>query len=225
MKKHFTFKFACILIIILTSCAPARFVKPLEKDEIEVGAHLGGAMISFAGLPIPMPLSSLNIGYGLNDRITLHGAVHTTALMFQNIQLETGAGLLLREQQESLPGISLSVTANTVWHPSSAELKLWPQADLGFFREYGQKNNYFYTGISNWFELSARRAHEEEQVQHWIPSPFIGHVFDGEKWNFLIELKYINPLVSNEKIVVDYISPAKTGAIGLYFGVSRKLNF
>ncbi|MBK6342587.1 MAG: hypothetical protein IPF41_08375 [Flavobacteriales bacterium] len=41
------------------------------------------------------------------------------------------------------------------------------------------------------------------------------------KWNYTIESKWIAPFTSNEKLVVDYISPGSRGALGLYLSTTR----
>ncbi len=53
--------------------------------------------------------------------------------------------------------------------------------------------------------------------------PTVGHNFTGQKWNFSIETKIIAPNLSNEKLVVDYVTPFQThGAFGVYISCTRK---
>jgi hypothetical protein len=71
--------------------------------------------------------------------------------------------------------------------------------------------------------LSGKRTLSELQKNHWMFSPQIGHSFSGKKWNMNIEAKVIAPYLSNEKIVVDYITPfSNKGAFGIYLGYTRK---
>ena len=52
--------------------------------------------------------------------------------------------------------------------------------------------------------------------------PIIGHSLIGKKWNFNLEAKVIAPNLSNEKLLVDFVTPFQThGAFGLYFGFTR----
>ena len=69
MKKT-PFLVVGFVALVLGACAPARFVEPLEKGELTVGGSLGGPVISFGG-PIPMPLSSVEVGYGLDTNLTV----------------------------------------------------------------------------------------------------------------------------------------------------------
>jgi hypothetical protein len=57
-----------------------------------------------------------------------------------------------------------------------------------------------------------------------IFSPQLGHVFERGKWNYTLEVKFLAPYLSNQNIVVDYVSPfGKRGAMGAYFGLNYKL--
>jgi hypothetical protein len=53
--------------------------------------------------------------------------------------------------------------------------------------------------------------------------PSLGHSFTGKKWSFNIETKVIAPNLSNQKLVVDYVTPFQSrGAFGVYIGCTRK---
>ena len=54
---------------LITGCSSTRFVEPLEKDQLSIGAGFGGPTIEFAGAPIPLPLTSIEVGYGLEGAI------------------------------------------------------------------------------------------------------------------------------------------------------------
>ncbi|MBK9319173.1 MAG: hypothetical protein IPM91_10340 [Bacteroidetes bacterium] len=59
----------CVVSLIaglfISSCAPQRFVKPLEKQQQAVNASLGGVLFDYNGTTIPMPFLTLAYGYGL----------------------------------------------------------------------------------------------------------------------------------------------------------------
>ena len=66
-------------LIILTlsvfySCAPSRFVQPLEKDEKAITASLGGPLTQIPGVAtIPIPHTNITYGQGITDKITVFG--------------------------------------------------------------------------------------------------------------------------------------------------------
>jgi hypothetical protein len=66
---------AIVLLYLFSSCAPARFVKPLEKDQQAINLSVGGPLIEYGSLVIPMPLLTAAYGYGLDSTLTGFGAV------------------------------------------------------------------------------------------------------------------------------------------------------
>jgi hypothetical protein len=60
-------------ILIFYSCAPTRFVKPLDKKQQAVNLSLGGPLIGYSGLTIPMPFLTATYGYGIDSTLTGFG--------------------------------------------------------------------------------------------------------------------------------------------------------
>ena len=208
----FTLGFAC-------SCAPTRFVKPLQKHEKAIAVSIGGPIIDYNSLPIPMPFITAAYGYGLTKSLTGFGALNITSLLYGNLQAEVGLTKQVINQKGALPGISINPVANFIYRK---DFKVYPQIDLNAFWEYNNKRNFFYVGVTNWFELSATRAFDTKQPHHWIISPLIGQTFARTKWNYTVEAKLLAPNISNAS-VVDYKTPLGThGAFGIYFGITRK---
>ena len=96
--KYFTL-LPLSFISLVISCAPARFVEPLQKKELAIGGNFGGPVIS-QGLTIPIPLSAIEVGYGLDTNFTIHGGIHTTAMLFGNLQMDAGLTYKLLNQKK-----------------------------------------------------------------------------------------------------------------------------
>ncbi|HET6243975.1 MAG: hypothetical protein H0V01_07595 [Bacteroidetes bacterium] len=214
-----------LILITLGSCAPTRFVKPLEKDQKAVAFNLGGPLIGFAGTTIPIPFTALTYGQGLNAKTTAFGSIHTTSLLYGNIQSDIG---VLREikaydtTNALIPGISMVLAGNFIYGTFEKKAKLWPQGDLNFYWDINKKRHFIYLGISNWFEFATKKAHEQAQTKNWFINPHFGISGQGKKWNSQLEMKYLAPGISNQNIVVDYASFGNTGAIGVYYSITRK---
>src|SRR5438045_2955657 len=101
-------------LLVMTACAPTRFVQPLPKDHYAATASLGGPLITYSDMTIPMPLSSLALGYGIGDKTTVFGGLHTTALAFKDIQFDLGAVHELLAQDKYIPAISVAPVVNLV---------------------------------------------------------------------------------------------------------------
>ncbi|MBK9525154.1 MAG: hypothetical protein IPO39_10440 [Bacteroidetes bacterium] len=148
--------------------------------------------------------------------------MNITSALFGNVQLELGATRQVLRQHSYIPAVSISPVFNIIAR-SQAPSKLYPQLDINAFWEYGKHKNYFYIGLGNWFELSAKRTLGETQKNHWLFFPLAGHCFSGKKWDVLLETKILAPNLSNEKLVVEYQTPLKNnGAFGVYLGCTRK---
>lgn len=214
-----------LTLILINSCAPTRFVKPLEKDQKAVSFNVGGPLIGFGGLTIPIPFSALTYGHGLNNKTTVFGSVHTTSLLYGNFQTDIGVLREIKSYNSAnrlIPGISISIVANLIYGSFENDFKFWPQGDLNFYWNINKDKNFIYTGFSNWFELAGIKEHQQIQPYHWFFNPHIGISGQEGKWNSQVEIKYLAPGISNENIVVDYRSFGNTGAIGVYYSIIRK---
>lgn len=209
-------------LALLNACAPTRIVKPLEKGQKDVSFSLGGPLIGFAGTTIPIPYTSVCYANGVKDNLTAFGSLHLTSLAYGVFQTDLGVVTELKKQDGFVPGISIVPAANLMFDKWEKKFSFYPALDYNFYWNYKQKENYFYIGGTNWFELRGTRAHGEVQENRFIPSFQVGHTFKRPKMTYTIEMKYINPFVGNNDIIVDYRSFGDKGAVGIYFGISKR---
>jgi hypothetical protein len=211
-----------ITVIGLWSCNTTRVVKPLEKGELQAGANLGGPLFKLGSAPLFMPLSSLHAAYGCKEHTTAFASLHTTALLFGVLQTDLGITRQLIQQNNYIPGISVSPIANMMIDRWDGRFSFFPQLDINAYWNYRSKPHFFYTGLNNWFEFRNKRAHGETQPTFILPTLHLGHQWCKSKYNIQLELKYIGFTQPNQPVVVNYISPASTGTLGIYFGINRK---
>jgi hypothetical protein len=209
-------------LLAMTACAPTRFVQPLQKDHYAATASLGGPLITFSDMTIPMPLTSLALGYGVADKTTIFGGLHTTALAFEDIQLDLGAVHELLTQDKYIPAISIAPVANAVLAIRDGAFRLWPEVDLNFCWDYLGNGNLIYFSSNNWFELSSTRADDAEQEIHWLKNVAFGHIFDSEHWQYTTEIKYLLAGQPNQPSPVDYHGISGNGTFGIYLSLTRK---
>ncbi len=224
LNKYYRVHFLYSLFIIsisLFSCAPSRIVKPLAKGEQIVGANLGGPLIKFGDLPITIPYTSAFYAKGINDKTSAFGSLHLTSLAFGVFQTDIGVCRELYYNEKLKLGFSVNPAINFALDRWEWKAKVWPQLDLNIYKEFGS-NKLVYFGVSNWFELSNKRAHGEDQVKNWYLSPQFGYQYSPKKWTYGIETKWVAPGVSNQPNIVDYMGPNHKGAIGVYFQLVRK---
>ena len=185
-------------VVFIASCAPSRFVEPLNKKELAVGGSFGGPLLNFGGKPIPIPLSSIEVGYGLDSNLTVHGGLHTTALIFNNFQFDAGVTYKFLNQKKYIPNVSVNPGFNFVFDINDKVSKLWPTLDL---------NAYW---------------NDQPQKQRWVFNPQIGHVMKSKKGNFQFttEIKFLGLNQKNTYSFVPYNSfTGSNGATGIYLGL------
>jgi len=211
-----------LLLILISSCAPARFVEPLQKNEIAIGGNFGGPVIGLGGIVLPIPLTAIEAGYGLDTNLTIHGGLHTTALYFGNLQMDLGVTYKILEQKKYIPNVSINPGFNFIYDFDDKLAKFWPTLDVNAYWNYGKRSSYFYVGFNNMFELSKTMAFEQEQKQRWLFSPQIGHILKTkrEKWQFTTEIKFLVPNQDNSYAFMPYKSlTGSYGATGVYLGL------
>lgn len=213
--------FFLYIILIGYQCAPTRFVKPLEKNTHAVGVNIGGPTISF-GTPVVLPLSSVYYGYGLDTNLTVFGSLHTTSLLFGNLQTDFGATYgLYNSKSIYIPSFSSSLSGNLVYRPEDNVVRFWPQLDGNAYWKLGKKEHTLYLGISNWFELLAKRSHGQKSIDRWIVNAQIGTNIKIHKWQVQIEGKWLAPNFNSSREFLPYVSISNHGALGFYLGLSR----
>jgi len=239
MKKTDFFLLLFLLIFLLGSCGPARFVEPLAKNENAIAVDLGGPLVNVPGLAtIPIPFSSITYGRGISNSLTVHGSWYTTSAVFGVAQVGGGATYRFWKSKNLKHGVTGMIGFNTAVDVFENNFKFWPQLDGHYYFKYNHRSltqddllnkggrpaaNLLYAGIGTWYELGRTKAHGEKQEAFIVPMLNIGHDFNWKKWTLKTEFKLIAPFSSNDDIVMDYISiTGKKGATGLYIGLIRK---
>lgn len=202
----------------MSACAPSRFVKPLAAGEQAIGFNLGGSLIDYNGTTIPVPLTALSYGNGLRENLTLFGSLHTTALLFNNLQLEVGAVSQWRQQEGWKPGLSNALAFNFISELSEGNAKLLPQIDGNAFWNFKNNKHTTYLGYSLWIDNKIMANNGLG-----VFNPHLGYTYRKGDWDFNAELKFLAPGFDNSMLFVPYQSVlGNQGASGLYFNISKR---
>lgn len=213
-------------LLFTVGCAPSRFVEPLEKEQWSVGGNVGGPMITPIGAPIPTPLTAVEVGYGLQDDLTVYGGLHVTSLLFGTGQIDFGATYKFLDQEKYVPNLSASLGGNFAYSPKAKSARFWPTLDFNMYWNYGDRNSYFYVGMNNYFDLTSTIAFEQPQRNHVVFSPQIGHVFKAtnNRYQLFAEVKFIAPYKNNKPVFTPYFSVlGNAGATGVYIGFRKMI--
>ncbi len=216
-----TIRILIALTVFFSSCTAVRVVKPLEKGDTSIGLDIGGPIVSLAGAPLLVPMSSLNVAYGLKDNTTIFGGIHTTSMIFGVVQTDIGFLHQFNAQSNYLPSFTLGVSNHFTLDIWENNFKSLPQLDLNAYWHYKQKDNFVYASLQTLWDLSTTKAHGVTNTDRIIPTFTIGHRFVREKMSYSIEYKQLAFSASNQQITVNFVSPFTTGASGLFFSISR----
>ena len=205
------------------SCAPTRNVKPLQKNEQQVTGSFGGPIIQFGGLWIPIPYTSVAYSRGLSNELTAYAALHTTAALFGDLQIEAGSSFWLLKPDSGIFSMSGNASLQVAGNVSAKEYRVWPQLELNGIFDYGSKGHFAYAGIGSRIETEyfGQRPNGHSP---FIPYLNLGNTWNRKKWQFQLELKLLAPGMVKENLVADIPRiPGNPGAPGIYFGFTRKL--
>ena len=208
--------FFLLVSFLIFYCSPSRFVQPLEKKQQALSFHMGGSLIDYGGLTIPVPLTSLTYGNGIKDNLTLIGSLHTTSLLFNNLHLELGGLTKIKSQENWMPAISSALILNYISELNEGDTKLWPQMDANFYWNFKEQKHRFYMGCSAWFDPNLFNDNIG------VINPHLGYNRQVGKWQLGTELKFLAPGYNNSKTFVPYQSLlGEYGAAGLYFNITK----
>ena len=228
-----------LILIGLASCAPARFVEPLKRGQQVITGNFGGPVAKIPGIGnIPIPYTAIGYGRGLTDKTTIFGNLHTTSLLFGIGQTDLGVSQSIWKNDQM--GVSAQGSMNIMVDFYTGANRFWPQVDANYYFKYGKHSkpvqldamckieskhyNFFYAGLSNWFDPYKTESQGRPNAQFWIPNVQLGHQWIRPKWSYQAELKMLAPNQSNQNIVVNYPSLLNNrGALGLYFGITYHL--
>lgn len=222
MRKNYSIITIIIFALILSSCNAVRVVEPLKKGQSQISANVGGPLFYLTdNLVIPMPLSSISYAKGISEKTTGFASIHTTSLMFGNIQSDFGLCRNVIPQKAYIPGVSLSTIINFMWNMQNSVVRAFPQIEANAYWHIKNSPNICYLGYGSWFDLTSTRAFNEPQSHHTLMMLQAGYRINRPKWTYFAEMKWIQPSENNQKIVVDYVGIQHKGALGIYLGIGK----
>jgi hypothetical protein len=207
-----------ILLICVSSCAPSRFIEPLDKGEQAVSFNIGGSLIEYADMTIPVPLTSLTYGNGIIEKLTVFGSLHTTSLIFNNFQTEVGIVSHVRDQERWIPAVSSSLALNFITELSKGNVKLWPQIDGNAYWNLNANKHRFHLGYSIWIDTQML---DENRIG--VINPHFGYTYKMKTYELGAELKLLASGADNSKVFLSYQSiMGDRGATGIYLTLTKR---
>ena len=221
-SRKYIFSLFILISLCFQNCAPTRFVKPLAKNQNAIAANLGGPLIHFGKAVTPIPFTSLMYGRGITNSTTAFVSVHTTAMLYGNFQTDIGVCQSLYKNDSLKFGITLNPAINMVYDKWNQNFRAWPELDINLYKDILKQKAFVYIGLTNWFELASKKAHNETQQNHALINPHIGMTYNTKKWGYTLECKFLQMNKNNKPNVVDYVGIQQKGAVGIYLNFARR---
>lgn len=208
-----------VVVIIISSfigCGVTQPIRPIEEASTEIIASLGGPIIPFGGIAIPVPYLNLGAMYGYSSDLTIYGNVHLTALLFKDVGLDGGFSTRLFPEEGMIPEITLNGRAYFFWDAFRGNTtRLYPTATVTGSYLTGE-HSLFYFGVDNLVQFT---------TSDLFISPFIGYRFPvSTAMQLQIESKWMAMNRDTRHGVFEGAgSIGGNGNVGLFFGLQYSL--
>lgn len=192
-----------LLALLGCACGHATALRPAPRGAVQVEAALGGPVAGIFNLPIPIPLSTVGVRYGIADRLDVSAHAHATSLLFNVAGLDAGATWLALEVDGARPALALSS-------------RLYGFAELG----RGQPRAFLeLTAAASWRPVPWLTPYvSASALAQWgwpVPSLAGGAELRGGRFGLQLELRWYAPFSPTQYMVVDWRSVGGLGAWGV----------
>ncbi len=220
-------RFVLCALAALAGCSTIHGVKPVGKGMVRPEVSEGGPFTLVYGAPIPIPLSTLGVTYGVDDKTDVHVAWHTSAAAFYKVfGADAGASRELLTWSGARPRVMADLTVLTFagdnetttsagqggGSPGGFRLFVQPTATASWdWGKHGRQT--VYGSLTGFFQPFP--------TLHLLPALAVGNQWAlGPRLVLTTELKWLAFTQSNIPPVPDYYGPGNIGAIGFNLGLS-----
>lgn len=199
----------CVFIFLLQSCAPSRYVVPLNRREKAVAISYGGVIAEKNNVVQPIHAASITYGYGKTDKLTYFTGLHLTSAFEGFYMGELG---MLKEwywDSKRKLGFTTNFVAN-VGSDNWAGFHLIPQFDANLYWHFKSDPHYFcdcpgdpkykmffYLGFQNHYRMISSYDYRAPFNEDVSLSPHLGYNFGSGNWKLNTEVKWVQPWGDN----------------------------
>ncbi len=196
---------------LLTGCASVTHVRPVPRGALVAEASAGGPFALVSGIPVPLPLTSVGATYGVLDRLSVHGHVQPSSLMFGALGGDVGATGLLLEEQGARPALAASGQVNVLTDFRTAS---WWSADASLTASWLLGERWMpYVTATGQMDFLNRLFHV---------APGVGAQVRLDRWTLQAEARLYAPTRRSDIAAVPYVGVAGHGAFGLVLGAGYR---
>lgn len=214
------------LAMLLAGCASLNGARPLEPGKHEVGTSIGGAMVYFAGAPIPIPNVIVEgrsgVAKPVNRPLDLNYGINLTSMAFGILQVHLGTSWLLVHQNGGIPALSMT---NRIWfatnilgagYKAEGGVGAWGNHQLEFSLSWKIRQQLLYFSLAQYTDFTNPSL---------TLTPALGAQFDPGKeggFRFHVEVRWFG-LTQKQAAYPFTFFPNALGSLGVSFGFSYAL--
>lgn len=209
------------LLTMLAGCGASRAVAPMGAGVGAVTSSVGGPVLSFDGAPVPLPLVSVGYRRGLTDRTSAHGGVQLTNLVLMGVfGAELGVDVEVVPPRGPWPRLMVDQTVlvfmgdNVAGDPPFGA-RVFLDAGAVASWDVGRRQHHPYVGL--------RLFDQPFPEHHTYLSPVVGGVWNTGRVGWQAELGWPAFTRRNVPSFVDWIGPARHGALSVQLGATITL--
>lgn len=197
-----------LALALAPACGLSTRVRPVPAGALAVEGSVGGPA-AVVGAPVPLPLSTLGVAYGLLPRLDVSAHTHLTTLFLNQVAgFDLGVTGLWLEQAGARPALA-STLRGYVFTDFRA-------GALGYLDA---------TVVASWqlapaWLLFAQLAGQADLTALAVdPLLGVGAEWHLERTTVQAELRWYAPQRDTRRSAVPWLSPFKQGVVGLQLGV------
>lgn len=215
-----------LLVLVGTGCASLNGARPLEPGKHEIATSIGGAMVMFAGAPVPLPNVIVEgrsgVAKPINRPLDINYGLNLTPMAFGILQFHVGTSWLLVHQNGGIPALSMTnriwFAANILGAPFKAEgaVGVWANHQIEFTLSWEISHQLIYVSLAQYTDFTNPNL---------TLTPAIGAHFDPGKpggFKLYVETRWYG-LNQRQAATPFTFVPNALGALGLSFGFSYVL--
>lgn len=219
-----------LLTLAGLGCSVSHGVRPVGEGNWAVTGSAGGPLTRLFGKPVPIPLSTVGVRYGLSDTVDLHGAVHVTSgLLLGTPGLDAGASWMFLAPEGARPALVVDGRLTGFLGPVNREglaFRGYADASLLASWDLGAREHLVYAGAELLFNPYKLGREDEAWLDahpasaRWLGGPLVGaRLMATERLGVALEAAWVNPWMDTEALTAWYYAPGHQGAFQLKLGL------
>lgn len=185
---------ALALLLCGMGCAPTRVVEPLAPGRWEVGLSVTEAVVQVA----PLPLVSLHGAHGVTSRVTAHGGVGLSSLVYGDVHLDPGLTVGVLRPRGARPGLSVAGVLNMLWDWRGKPHQLYPELTASAYWAWGGDTRHVaHVGLTSWFDVLGRHPLVLDD-RLWLPAAQLGWRTMWGRFGVVVEARWLGFTLSRQ---------------------------